>query len=88
VQTTILDEGGRRARLDLVTTDALRVPLPWVRPSAGGASIAEPLLLGGRRGGSPLKLWIPGDQSVSRAGTNVLITGMTRAGKSTGAVYC
>ena len=84
VRTTALDEGGRRARLDLVTTDALRVPLPWVRPSAAGKSIAEPLLLGGRRTGSPLKLWISGDQRQDRAGTHVLITGMTRAGKSTG----
>jgi hypothetical protein len=67
-----------------VTTDALRATLPWVRPSAPGKSIAEPLLLGGRRGGGPLKLWIPGDQRLDRAGTNVLITGMTRAGKSTG----
>jgi hypothetical protein len=83
VQTTVLDEGGRRARLDVVADDPLRQPLLWAGPSNPGASIAEALLLGGRRDITPMKIWLPGDQDKDRAATHLLITGMSRAGKST-----
>jgi Helicase HerA, central domain len=73
---------GRRANLTLVTRDLLKAPIVWPGPSARGASIAEALLLGVREDGSPLRLWLPGDEQAGRAATHVLVTGMTGSGKS------
>jgi hypothetical protein len=74
-----------RATLTVVPHDMLKSPTDWAGPSAPGASIAEPLVLGIYEDGEPVRLWLPGDKSVPRNATHALVMGMNGAGKSHGA---
>ncbi|MET9695595.1 plasmid transfer protein TraB [Streptomyces sp. NPDC006529] len=71
----------RRGELVIVPEDQLAQVADWPGPSALGASIAEPLVIGRYDDGSPLFLWLPGDPEANRNATHVLIAGGTGSGK-------
>lgn len=75
-------DNARLSDLTIVRKDLLQDPIRWPGPSARGASIAEPIVLGVRENGDPLQLWLPGDERVGRSATSVLINGMNGSGKS------
>jgi hypothetical protein len=79
-------DSARRGELVIVPTDMLTDTVEWTGPSAPGASIAEPLVIGRYDDGAPLQLWLPGDPAAKRNSTHLLITGMTGSGKGDGAL--
>ncbi|MET9691478.1 plasmid transfer protein TraB [Streptomyces sp. NPDC006514] len=81
-------DSARRGELVIVPMDMLADTVRWeeVGPSLPGGSITDPIVLGVYDDGSPLMMWFPGDPSVGRNATNVLIAGMTGAGKGDGAL--
>lgn len=78
----------RRGELVIVPMDMLADTIRWeeVGPSLPGGSITDPLVLGVYDDGQPLLMWLPGDKSVSRNATHLLIAGMTGSGKGDGAL--
>ncbi|MGW2584502.1 plasmid transfer protein TraB [Streptomyces virginiae] len=81
-------DSARRGELVIVPMDMLADTVRWeaVGPSLPGGSITDPLVIGVYDDGSPLMMWLPGDPEVGRNATNVLIAGMTGAGKGDGAL--
>ncbi len=82
VRSTVLPGEGRKVRFDVHTVDLLATPVPYPGPSNVGGSIMDPLVLGVREDGSPLQIFLPGDERAGRAGTHVGVSGMTGAGKT------
>ncbi|WP_332758919.1 plasmid transfer protein TraB [Streptomyces sp. MT206] len=78
----------RRGDLVIVPMDMLADTVRWEEqgPSLPGGSITDPIVLGVYDDGSPLMMWFPGDPNAGRNATNVLIAGMTGAGKGDGAL--
>ncbi|MFD5673687.1 plasmid transfer protein TraB [Streptomyces sp. NPDC127040] len=78
----------RRGELVIVPMDMLADTVRWeeIGPSLPGGSITDPLVLGVYDDGQPLMLWLPGDKTVSRNATHLLIAGMTGSGKGDGAL--
>ncbi|MFJ8040162.1 plasmid transfer protein TraB [Kitasatospora sp. NPDC096147] len=76
----------RRGELVIVPQDMLSEVVEWTMPTAVGASIADPLVIGRYDDGTPLRLWLPGDPAAGRNGTHLLVCGMTGSGKGDGAL--
>lgn len=67
----------------LSVTNPLRSSPPWPGPSLPhGGTIMDPIVVGMRRGGSPLQFWLPGDEALDRNASHLQVTGMPGAGKS------
>ncbi|MEW2415311.1 plasmid transfer protein TraB [Streptomyces sp. NPDC046866] len=81
-------DSARRGELVIVPMDMLGEAVRWEEtgPSLPGGSITDPLVIGVYDDGTPLQLWLPGDPTVGRNATHVLIAGMTGAGKGDGAL--
>ncbi|MFF4848772.1 plasmid transfer protein TraB [Streptomyces sp. NPDC001194] len=81
-------DSARRGEIVVVPMDMLADTVRWEEqgPSLPGGSITDPIILGVYDDGSPLMMWLPGDPAVGRNATNVLIAGMTGAGKGDGAL--
>lgn len=82
VRITPDPDDASRGEMTMVRKDMLRNPVPYVEPSALGASSALPVRLGRYEHGGDAMLWqhIPGWGEIS-----VLIMGMTGSGKTYGA---
>lgn len=74
-----------RPDLVIVPQDMLKKPSSWPGPSAPGASIAEPIVVGVYEDGEPAQFWLPGDKAAARNLAHLGITGISGAGKSVGA---
>ncbi|MCI3930269.1 plasmid transfer protein TraB [Streptomyces sp. AN091965] len=79
-------DSARRGDLVIVPEDMLAETVEWEGPSNLGGSIAEPLVIGRYDDGSPMLLWLPGDQESGRNSTHVLIAGGTGSGKGDAAL--
>lgn len=81
VRSTVVT--GNTATIEYVDTGAIDGPVEWPGPSLPGASIADaPIPVAVGDDGSRWALWLPGDEAEARNGTNVLVTGVTGAGKT------
>ncbi|GHE62069.1 sporulation protein SsgA [Streptomyces longispororuber] len=79
-------DSARRGDLVIVPEDMLAETVEWEGPSNLGGSIADPLVIGRYDDGSPLLLWLPGDEKQGRNSTHVLIAGGTGSGKGDAAL--
>ncbi|MFK0217746.1 plasmid transfer protein TraB [Streptomyces vinaceus] len=81
-------DSARRGELVIVPMDMLADTVRWEEqgPSLPGGSVADPIVLGVYDDGAPLMMWLPGDPTVGRNATHVLIAGMTGSGKGDGAL--
>ncbi|MFD9881529.1 plasmid transfer protein TraB [Streptomyces alboflavus] len=79
-------DSAREGDLVIVPEDMLAESVEWEGPSNLGGSIADPLVIGRYDDGSPLLLWLPGDQESGRNSTHVLIAGGTGSGKGDAAL--
>lgn len=69
--------------LRISVRDEFKTPRPDPGPSIqAGGSIADPIILGNRRGTAPLQLWLPGDPKTRRNASHVQVTGMPGSGKT------
>jgi hypothetical protein len=74
------DDAGR-VELSITPEDMLRRTIPWPGPSAGGQSVARPVILGRYEDGADLTLTPPGTRGKQTL-SHLLLVGMTGAGKS------
>lgn len=77
-------DSARRGELAVVPEDMLKHSHPWPGPSAPGASVAEPVVVGMYEHGEPLLMWFPGDPEAGRNAMHLMVMGMTGSGKSEG----
>lgn len=83
----ILPSGDNAAEgtLTLAATNPLKTSPIWTGPSIRqGGTAMDPMVLGVRRSGKPLQLWLPGDRSIGRNASMIMVMGMSGAGKSEG----
>lgn len=84
--TTEPGQPANEANLTINMRDVLATSTAWPGPSAPGASITAPVLLGVYDDGAPIRVWLPGDEEADRVSTHFLWAGMSGAGKSAGAL--